>query len=105
MVCLRLDLLGSTRKERRMHRGQTLPSVTVAFMQESDRFSQTEMIFLGELFHAANGGPAGTLGVILGLREHCDSNVNELVHGADESTFDSFLNRALLFRRELYLWS
>src|SRR6266849_3033165 len=98
MACLRLDRLGSTRKERRMHRGQTLPSVTVAFMQElaSNGLPQTELIFLGELFHAANSGLAGTLGVILGRREHCDSNVNELVHGADESTFDCFQNRALL---------
>jgi hypothetical protein len=80
-----------------MHRGQTLPSVTVAFMQElaSDGFPQTEMILLGELFHSANSGLAGTLGVILRLREHCDSNVNELVHGADESTLDRFLNRTL----------
>src|SRR5579859_3659741 len=93
----------STRKMQRMRRGQTLPSVAVAFMQQlaGNGLSQAEVIFFPELFHAAHSRLPRTFGLTLPLGKQRNSRVYELVHRPHNSALNGVLNRLLLFAREL----
>ena len=63
-------------------------------------FSQAEMIFFAELFHAADSRLPRTIGLILALGKKRNSRVYELIHRPENSALNGVLNRLLLFGRE-----
>jgi hypothetical protein len=74
----------------------------MALMQElaGDGFSQAEMAFLSELFHAADGRLTRTAVVMFGVGKHCNGAINELVYRPDKPAPNGLLSRLLLLGRE-----
>jgi hypothetical protein len=63
-------------------------------------FSQAEMIFFAELFHAADSRLPRVIALILPLGNQRDRRVDELVHRPHNSALNGVLNRLFLLGRE-----